>query len=191
MHIYEEIFALASPYLQTRGNEIHIPVSRRFAEMLLQEEKGDPEIVIPAVLLHDVGWSKLSEAMQLKAFGPGNYDKDLNRIHEVEGVKIARGILEQVGYNSAQSEEILAIIDGHDSRLTPISGSDKIVKDSDKLFRFSAEGLAFYLARFGPDIPERLKWLQSKMDRWFFTTSARRIALQELERRFNEAEILR
>lgn len=189
MNIYEQIYKLAAPYLQTRNNDIHTSVARRFAERLLQEEKGEPEVVIPAILLHDVGWSKLSEAQQAKAFGPGNYDQDLNRIHEVEGVKIARGILEKVRYDPLKSEEILSIIDGHDSRLTPISESDQIVKDSDKLFRFSQEGLAFYLERFGPDIKERLNWLESKRRSWFFTETACALALGELEARYKESGI--
>ncbi len=185
MDIYDRIFALADPYLQTRSNLIHTAVARRFAAALLLREPGDPEIAIPAILLHDVGWSALTEEMQLQAFGPGHVKKDktLNRVHETEGVKIARQILAQVHYDDVKSEEILQIIDGHDSRLTPISDNDKIVKDADKLFRFSAEGLDFYLARFEMTPAEIVQWLQTRIEVWFFTAAARKIAAAEWEQR--------
>lgn len=185
MNAFDRIYLLASPYLQTRSNAIHIAVSKRFGESLLLKEKGDLEVVIPAILLHDVGWSKLTVEMQNKAFGPGNYDKSLNRIHEVEGVKIAAGILAEVSFNKTKAEEIINIIDGHDSRHTTISDNDMIVKDSDKLFRFTSEGLIFYLKTFKGTVEERLGWLNSKVDSWFFTQAAKVMALEELNKRNN------
>ena len=62
----------------------------------------------------------MPEELQLKAFGPKT-DKELNRVHETEGVKMAREILEKIGYDQGKMGEILAIIDGHDSRLEAIS----------------------------------------------------------------------
>jgi len=182
MNVFDRIYLLASPYLQTRSNGIHIAVSKRFGESLLLTEKGDPEIVIPAILLHDVGWSKLTEEMQNKAFGPGS-DKSLNRIHEVEGVKIAAGILAEVNFDKTKAEEIINIIDGHDSRLTTISDNDMIVKDSDKLFRFTCEGLIFYLNTLKGTVEERLVWLSTKVDCWLFTQAAKVMAWEELDKR--------
>lgn len=184
MNVIDRIYLLALPYLETRSNQIHIAVSKRFGESLLLMEKGDPEVVIPAILLHDVGWSKLTAEMQNKAFGPG-CDQSLNRIHEVEGVRIAAGILAEVNYNKTKAEEIINIIDGHDSRLTTISDNDMIVKDSDKLFRFTSEGLIFFLNIFKVTIEERLSWLNSKVDSWFFTQAAKVMAADEYNSRNN------
>lgn len=181
MNVIDRIYQIAFPYLQTRGNEIHIAVSKRFAESLLKE-KGDPEVVIPAILLHDVGWGKLTVEMQNKAIGSGK-DKALNRIHEIEGVKIAASILTEVSYNRTKINEIINIIDGHDSRLSSISDNDMIVKDSDKLFRFTSEGFIFFLNFKKTSVKERLSWLESKVDSWFFTEAARKMALEELEKR--------
>ena len=72
-------------------NKIHTEISTQFAYRLLEiEEAGDEDIVIPAILLHDVGWSQVPEELQLKAFGPKATLPEWNRVHEVEGVRIAR-----------------------------------------------------------------------------------------------------
>ncbi|KUO76985.1 MAG: phosphohydrolase [Desulfosporosinus sp. BRH_c37] len=183
VNIYDQIYMLAFPYLQTRSNEIHIPISRRFAENLLLKEQGDPEIVIPAILLHDVGWSMLTEDMQLKAFGRVDSDMGLNRIHEVEGVKIAKRILEEVGYNSQKTVEIINIIDEHDSRQSVISDNDRLVKDADKLFRYTSEGLVLYLIYFNATFEDWVAWFKSHVDSWFFTQTAKTLALKELGKR--------
>lgn len=178
--IYEIIYALAKPYLNTRKNDIHVESSYRFALQLLKDEPGDPEVVIPAIICHDLGWITLTEELQLKAFGPV-FDPDLRRIHEVEGVKLAGDILNRVGYDPDKTIEILDIIVGHDSRLKAISDSDKIVKDADKLFRFTATGLAIDIDRFRQERDSHLEWITSQIDCWFFTKTGAQLARLELE----------
>ena len=178
---YNHIYELARPYLQTRHNDVHIQISYRFAQRLLEEEPGDPGIVLPAVICHDVGWIKLSEDLQLQAFGP-TFDPGLRRIHEVEGVTLARQILAEVGYNQNKIREILDIIDGHDSRLIAVSDNDRIVKDADKLFRYEPRGLSIDAHRFGIEVSAHISWLRDKIESWFFTESAKRFAHDELMR---------
>lgn len=179
LSIYEDIYALAKPYLATRHNDVHVEISYRFAKRLLEDEPGDPEVVIPAILCHDLGWMKVPEHLQLKAFGPG-FDPDLRRIHEVEGVKLARDILTHVSYSPDKTAEILRIIDGHDSRAVSISDSDKIVKDADKLFRFTAKGMAIDIERFRKKRKAYVRWLAGQIDDWFFTNTGRELAWLEL-----------
>lgn len=178
--IDNRILKLAKPYLRTRKNDIHTKIAYRFAVRLLESEPGDPEVVIPAILCHDLGWSKVPEDQQLKAFGPKDIDRDLQRVHEVEGVRLAREIFREVNYDSQKTAEILEIIDGHDSRLTAISDSDKIVKDADKLFRFEPVGLGIDVERFEVDMDEYTQLLREKIEQWFFTETARKLALEEL-----------
>ena len=173
--IYEGIYALAKPHLNTRYNDVHTEGSYRFACRLLEDEPGDPDVVIPAILCHDLGWIKVPEHLQLKAFGP-TFDPELRRIHEVEGVKLARDILLQVNYDPIKTAEILDIIDGHDSRPQAISDSDKIVKDADKLFRFTATGLAIDIKRFKQDRDVYLEWIYGQIDTWFLTNTGKQLA---------------
>jgi HD superfamily phosphodiesterase len=134
---YKKIQELARPYLDTRKNDIHTEISTRHAYQLLELEGGTEEVVIPAILLHDVGWKKVPEDIQLKAFGPKVSMPEWNRVHEVEGARIAEEILKKVGYDQEKIKEIVRIIEGHDSRKKPFSLNDKIVKDADKLWRYS------------------------------------------------------
>jgi len=184
--IYGRIWELAKPLLNTRHNQQHTEISYRAALRLLESEEGDEAIVIPAIILHDVGWIKVPEELQLTAFGPKAKNKELNRVHEVEGVKLAREILEKVNYDPQKMEEILPIIDGHDSRREAISPSDKIVKDADKLCRFTHRGTSLDCERYETSFDEWYEFLKARIDRWFFTQTAKEIARKELERRKEE-----
>ncbi|MEW6137091.1 MAG: HD domain-containing protein [Thermodesulfobacteriota bacterium] len=180
---YPRIYELAKPLLATRDNEIHTRIAFRFALTLLAAEGGNEAVILPAVLLHDIGWSSVPERLQLKAFGPGQVDRDLNRIHEVEGAKKAREILERVGYDPDLTNEIVEIIAGHDSRRDALSLNDAIVKDSDKLWRFSEEALEVDPRRFRVHPAVHAQWLKQKIDRWFLTRTARDLAREEIQKR--------
>ncbi|MGC8605841.1 MAG: HD domain-containing protein, partial [Desulfomonilaceae bacterium] len=139
--LFREICQMAKPFLDTRSNFIHMQVSKAFALKLLETEHGEEDVVIPAIILHDVGWKMIPEALHLQAFGPKAKDLETNRIHELEGARIALEILKQLKYDSKLIEEVVEIISGHDSRKEPLSLNDAIVKDADKLWRFSKEAI--------------------------------------------------
>lgn len=178
-HKHPQIYELAHPYLQTRDNELHTRISYSFAVRLLNAEGGDPEVVLPAIMLHDVGWKTVPEDLHLKAFGPGNNDMEINRRHEVEGARIAREILEAIRYDPTLTDEIVEIILGHDSRVQPLSLNDAIVKDSDKLWRFSAEALKVDPVRFGIDPAVHIVWLGHQIEKWLITDTGKQLALEE------------
>lgn len=186
---FKKIWQLAQSYLDTRRNDIHTVISVGFAYELVEREGGDEDIVIPAIMLHDVGWKKVPESLQLKAFGPKAESPEINRIHEVEGMKAAKDILEMVCYDKEKIEEIVEIIGGHDSRRDALSLNDEIVKDADKLFRYTREGLHIDTERFGETRDEGLKRLRYNLDRWFFTDSAREIAMGEIANRLKESSV--
>ncbi len=174
---YPEIYERAKPYLDTRHNDLHVRISYGFARRLLEEyREADAAVVLPAVILHDTGWKAIPEDLHLKAFGPKMTDTDLRRVHEVEGARIAAEILTAVGYDPARRDEIVAIIDGHDSRETALSLNDKVVKDADKLWRFSRAAMEIDHRRFGYELREYFAWLGGQVDGWFFTPEAGRMA---------------
>ncbi|MBI4964097.1 MAG: HD domain-containing protein [Desulfomonile tiedjei] len=177
--IYLKIFDLAGPYLDTRDNDIHTRIAYSFAVRLLEAEGGDERVVLPAILLHDLGWKMVPEDLHLKAFGPGKNDLEINRIHEVEGAKKAREILESVNYDPELTEQIVTIISGHDSRKEALSLNDAIVKDSDRLWRFSEEALEVDPKRFRVDPAVHTEWLKHQIDHWFYTQTAKKLAREE------------
>lgn len=185
---HRSIFDLAKPLLQTRHNEIHTLGSYGYALYLLSVEGGDPAVVIPAILLHDIGWSAVPEDQQLMAFGPVVTKPELQRKHEVEGARLARILLGEIQYPEDLICKIERIIDGHDTRMEAADINDMLVQDSDKLFRLSRTGFQIDCIRFRLAPRRHLRWLFNIAKSWFFTRSAYGLALDELEERQNELD---
>jgi len=185
--VYDEIYRKAAPYLDTRQNDVHVSMSYDFARRLLAlYPNADEEIVLPAIILHDVGWKVVPEEKQLNAFGPKAKDKNTQRIHETEGVKIAEKILKLLNYDQEKTLEILSIIDGHDTRQEALSLNDQLVKDADKLWRFTPTGVDIDHTRFGIPHDSYLTWLDSVIDDWLFTPEAKEMAIAALvEAKYN------
>ncbi len=178
--IFDKIKQLSKPFLNTRHNDVHTEISTLLAFHLLEQEGGDEDIVIPAIILHDTGWKRVPSKLHLKAFGPKATNPKLNRLHEVEGVKIAKEILQKLNYDAIKTDKILKIIDGHDSRTKPISMNDMIVKDADKLWRYTSSGFYIDIERFGESHEEGLDRLRSNLVGWFFTVTAKEMAADKL-----------
>lgn len=178
---YADIFDLARPYLDTRSNDVHTSIAFRLAlQLLAYYPEADESVVLPAVILHDVGWKMIPEEEQLTAFGPNMSNADLRGQHEKQGARIAGDILNKLNYDPDKAEEIVAIIDGHDSREVPLSLNDKLVKDADKLWRFTLEGVEIDHRRFGFTWEDFLVWLEKQIDGWMNTPEAKQIARQQL-----------
>jgi HD superfamily phosphodiesterase len=186
--IYERIWDLARPYLDTRKNDVHTEMSADLARQLLAQEGGDEDIVMPAIILHDTGWKKVPEDIQSKAFGPKATLPEWNRVHEVEGARIAGDILRKVDYPEEKILEIQEIIKGHDSRKEALSLNDSIVKDADKLWRYSQIAFQVNGDRFGLNLEEGIKRLRRNLEPWFLTKSGKRMAKEAIERRVKDLE---
>jgi HD superfamily phosphodiesterase len=181
--IYDEIYRRAAAYWDTRQNDVHMPLAYGFAQKLLDSyPQADAAVVLPAILLHDIGWKMVPEDRQRNAFGPQATDIAANRLHEEEGFRLAGGILAALDYEPAKTQEILSIIDGHDSRLEALSLNDKLVKDADKLWRFTLTGIDIDHRRFGLTLAAYLDYMDDKIEAWLFTPEAKEIARTELAR---------
>jgi hypothetical protein len=183
---YNALYQAAAHLLKVRQNALHARVSYHFALTLLEMEGGDPRVVLPAILLHDLGYSQIPLQELSKAFGPKIENPDLHRYHEVEGVRLAGEILGKIIYPVELIREIQCIIDGHDTRLTARDINDKIVKDADKLWRFSYEGFVIDLQRFDYGPGQLLDKITALIPRWFFTHTSKTLAAQEAHQRRKE-----
>ena len=121
----------------------------------------------------------------MNAFGlDANIKKpELRRMHEIEGARLAEKILREIAYPDEFVQMILEIIDGHDTRKTALNSNDMIVKDADKLWRFTHVGFHIDYKRF--KFPPK-KWLDDirrLIPEWFFTNTAKKMATEEAEKR--------
>ena len=170
------LWQAARPWLDVRSNDEHTLISHALAQALLAlAPDANEAVVLPAILLHDTGWKQMPQDKLALAVGPNPQFPELQRDHEIAGVAIGRDILARLdlGLNDA---EILAIIDGHDTTKRARSLNDAIMKDADKLWRFTPHGRQTIGGWFGSDAAATLSMLQDFVLPSFLTPQGRAMA---------------
>ncbi|WP_211881235.1 HD domain-containing protein [Pseudarthrobacter albicanus] len=171
------VWELAAPLLKVRDNDAHTLYALGLARALLDAHpEADAAVVLPAIMLHDIGWSQVPPAEVLQAIAPGGGRPDLVLLHEKEGARLAAGILADAGYDAGKVPAILAIIDGHDSRREALSIDDAIVKDADKTWRLSPHGIDTVMDWFGLDRGLALRLCSQRVHGHLFTPEAQAMA---------------
>jgi HD superfamily phosphodiesterase len=192
--IYDAIYALAAPYWQTRSGEVHMPESYALAKQLLDAyPEADPAVVLPAILLHDIGYFGLPEETQMQGLSgsPRGWNPDVTRVHESAGARRAAEILAGLNYDLIKTAAIVRIIDGHDSRRAALSLEDALVKDADKLWRFTASGVRISRRWVGQEPAAFMDYVESKIDSWMLTEHGAAMArdiLAATRRQYQEGE---
>ena len=163
---YDEVWRAASPYMRARKNDIHIPLSYAFAGKLVEAHPdADADIVLLAILLHDIGWHSIDMTDILdEVFGPNRQRYDVRILHEKEGARLAGEILRKTGWPEATIAAVCEIIDGHDTRREPLSLNDRLMRDADKLWRFTVTGLVVISDWFKKTPHEYIEWCDRLLD---------------------------
>ncbi|MFE3291020.1 HD domain-containing protein [Rhodococcus sp. NPDC059234] len=173
----QAVWDRAAAHLHVRDNDVHTVYSFGIAAALVGLVDGArAEVVLPAILLHDTGWSRVPEDQVLEAIAPQPRHPELIRVHEIEGARIARAVLEDLGRDPAVVDEVVDIVDGHDSRIEAISPSDAVVKDADKLWRLTPHGLATVQRWFGLGPDQALRLVGARTHEHLHTEPARAMA---------------
>jgi len=178
----EAIWEVAKKHLNVRNNDEHTLFSYLLAQKIAENyPESDIEVILPAILLHDTGWSKIPKDKLFNAFGPNNKYPELTRQHELESVAIARQALPELGFTNQQIEEITALIDGHDTTKNARSLNDAIHKDADKLWRYTPHGNLIIGEWFEIEQAEVLEILENFVMPTFLTDFGRKQAIIFLE----------
>ncbi len=171
------IWRAAKPWLDVRSNDEHTLISYRLGRALLRAHpEVDDRIVLPAILLHDVGWRVFPEELLAKAVGPAAKYPELQRAHEIESVRIARTELNRLAAPNIDIDRVIAIIDGHDTRPQAHSPEDALMKDADKLWRFTAHGIDKLCIWFETPAKETVAMLESYVLPKLLTETAKTMA---------------
>ncbi len=107
---YKKILEKALPlYKKGRVGDVeHIKWLSRIITKYIDKSEIDYDILIPVILLHDVGYSKISRKSNC-------FDLDIRRLHSEEGAKIAEKILKELNYSEDKINEIKKLILKHDN----------------------------------------------------------------------------
>lgn len=179
---YDAVWKASEPYMRARKNDVHIPLSFAFARRLLAAHpEADEDIVSLAILLHDIGWWSIDETdIFSKGFGPNMMQSDVRFLHESEGVRLSREVLENTGWPEPVIAAVGEIIDGHDTRAEPRHLNDRLVRDADKLWRFTVTGVAVACDWFKLNPHQYAERLQNSTLDLLETEAGRRMAEEEL-----------
>jgi dTMP kinase len=190
--IFDQIWQRALPYQDQRDDPGHAEVTLDYARGLVSSENGNQDVVIPAIILHDIGYSQLPKERRLLVFDRAVAEEQRRAValeHQNASVALAREILEDLKYPRPATGEILEIISQHDTRKGFISKSDGLVRDADKLWRFSRRGFEAGARRRKAGEDPRWKETADSIDRadYFYSERAKQLARAELEDRRREA----
>lgn len=179
---FDPVWRACEPYMRARKNDVHIPLSFAWAQRLLDEyPEADRDVCSLAILLHDIGWYSIDmEDIIEKGFsGPNMLTSDVRYLHEAESVRLGTEVLRATGWSEALIAAVNEIVDGHDTRARPRHLNDRIVRDADKLWRFSVTGVAVACDWFKTTphgYADRLETQQHELE----TEAGRRMAAETL-----------
>ncbi len=180
---FETIWNLASPYLKKgvmKNFVLHTRGVIEAMELLLREEEGDESILIPAAILHDVGWSKVPVALQ-KSKESGDRKKALE-LHLEFSAPIIREILEKVSYDQEKIDQIVEIVKAHKFQEP---------EDSEKQLLIDADTLSdAFKKQFYSDVQSYETTPQGlynfRKENKFYTSAAKKLFDKEIEERRKE-----
>jgi HD superfamily phosphodiesterase len=180
----DPLWRAIEPESRTRSNDIHLPLSFAFAERLCDAyPSADRLVVRVAILLHDTGWARVDSTKIISEGFRGDWRKaDIRFEHERHGCDIARERLPELGYEREFIERVCAIIDGHDTRPVSYSLEDSLVRDSDRLWRFTTTGIAIASSWFNLTPAAYADRLRSEIVPELLTEGALHMAEAELNR---------
>ena len=163
------------------GDWDHVLRMVTLCRYLLDHEKGDENIVLPAAYLHDIGWAAIEFSDFNHASPKKKTDSSSFWQHMEQGAVIAGKILSDFDYDQDKIYKIQSIIKVHDLpetvfRMNDISAT--LVVEADRLDRYGKTGLSRFKTMFGEDKLSGPYWEEAKRLRldglkdWFRTKTA-------------------
>ncbi|MBF0207099.1 MAG: HD domain-containing protein [Oligoflexia bacterium] len=185
---YAKILEYAISCCRDENDQTHLLSAREMAFKILRSVPGEEDVVIPAIILHNIGRKNFDIEEEKINPGPGIYKNNTirnerNRLHEIEGAKMAQEFLTKINYPPNKTAEIVKTIDGHDSRQEALSINDSIVLDADKLSRYTPECFSMFCNKFNINENDFLQFLEKYSSIWFFNQISVVLAREYLHKR--------
>jgi hypothetical protein len=202
-----DFFSFVHPFLKRRTTDVQVATCLPFVGELIREHPGpvDGRVVRIAFILHDSGWSRMSDgdiaaslgvsglALSAGAAGP-------KRRHAELGRDLAAGLLDEYRFDPPlsleQREDIYTAILYHDrpeelAGAGEVGASVRVVCDVDHLWSFTHENFWQDTVRKRVAPPRYLENLAGDLQGYFVTVAGRRRAAAMLEDRSSEVDVWR
>ncbi len=183
MKKFENVWKLAVPYLKKGVRKdflLHTKGVVRAMKLLLKKGNADMNILIPAAMLHDTGWSSVPQDLQ-KTNDKNSVQKAM-KLHLEYSVPIIKDILTKVGYDKKEIRKVIGIVLAHKFK-NPKSLNKKFLIDADTLSDVFKE--QFYADCSAYNLTTK-KLYDIRKNNKFYTETAKIIFNKELEKRRKE-----
>jgi HD superfamily phosphodiesterase len=181
----EQLWSRALPLIKKGrpGDVEHTRSALALGKKLLAKEGGNPRIVIPALILHDVGWSRVNYADFITAEPDVKKDTESIKRHMRYGAQIATDILNDLGWEPDLVPSISGIIAVHDAPDVIQSMNDlnaTLVFEADWLDKYSPDRQEVFLnvVKDHEALEELKQFLDANKSQWFRTKAARELLHQ-------------
>lgn len=204
---YLNFFKRVLPHLKARTTDVHTAVCLGYLDELLSkfDQPINERIVALALILHDSGWSKLSEEEVALSLGVSGLKltegaKGPKEKHVFESAKIATQMLNDYDFipplNEKEKELIILAVLYHD-KPEEVAGAEvkmpievQLLVDLDHLWSFTYQNFWQDTLRKGVEPSEYVQNLQQDIDGYFVTDQGKGLAQKLLNERFSEVEVL-
>ncbi len=199
---YRDFFQMVAPYLQARTTDVHVATCLPFIAELIQATPTaiDRQVVTVAFILHDTGWSQMSEleiadSLGVQGLALSGAAVNPKARHAVLGKEVAERVLADYSFDppltEAQKALIYKAILFHDkpwelAAQGEIPPSVKLVCDVDHLWSFTHENFWQDTVRKGVRPDQYAANLAENLDGYFVTEPGKQRARQLLADRQTE-----
>ncbi len=182
--IYTTIQKQADEYLRKGINKdfvVHTCGVTKAMKLILKKEKADPTVLIPAAILHDVGWAMVPKKLQRT----NDKKKRLTamHLHIKYAPEIIRKILNEISYPKKKINEIVEIVKAHKFK-NPRKLSKRLLVDADQLA--DAFKKQFYCDAKEYNLLPKKNYEFRMKDNKFYTNTAKDLFLEEMNKRAKE-----
>ncbi len=196
---YRDFFSTVLPYLHVRTTDVHVAICLPLIKPMMEDigEPVDARVIYVAFILHDAGWSQLSDAEIADSLGVTGVALSGKAVtpkvkHALLGQEIAQSILSTYSFQpeltDAQKELVDQAILYHDrpeelARDGRIPTSIKIVCDVDHLWTFTHENFWQDTIRKMVAPEQYAQNLLHDLNGYFITSQGKKKALDMLNKR--------
>ncbi|MFH1240469.1 MAG: HD domain-containing protein [Candidatus Diapherotrites archaeon] len=180
---YKPIWNLTLPFLRKgkmKDFVVHTEGVVRAMELLLEKNPADKNILIPAAILHDVGWSEVPKKLQ-KSKAKKDREKALHA-HLKLAPPIIEEVLAKVRYDPQKINKIIEIVNAHKFE-NPTEIEKQLLIDADTMSDSFKEQFYSDVKEY-KTTPEKL--YQFRKQNRFYTKTAKKLFKTEIEKRKKE-----